>query len=239
MKAIILAAGIGSRLGKIRPKSLTMLPSGETIIENQIKILRNCGIKEILIVVGFKKELVMEEYPSVLYSYNPLFHISNTSKSLLHALKSIDLDDVIWLNGDVFLDKLVITRICTQQGNAVAVKKKSCGEEEVKYRTNRQNHICEISKKIRYPEGEAVGVNKILKSDFNLFLNCLEECEDQDYFEKAIEKAISMNAVFYPIDVSDCNCVEVDFKKDLEEIQKISEIDNTDRLETMDGGFTR
>ena len=40
MKAIILAAGIGSRLGKKLPKPLTRLPSGLTIIENQIKLLK-------------------------------------------------------------------------------------------------------------------------------------------------------------------------------------------------------
>ena len=41
MKAIILAAGIGSRLGKPNPKSLTKLSTGETIIGRQIKFLSN------------------------------------------------------------------------------------------------------------------------------------------------------------------------------------------------------
>ena len=61
MKAIILAAGIGKRISKRLPKCLIPLPTGKTIIGNQIEILRANRIKEIIVVVGFKKEFIMEE----------------------------------------------------------------------------------------------------------------------------------------------------------------------------------
>ncbi|BAH73474.1 NTP transferase domain-containing protein [Solidesulfovibrio magneticus] len=67
MKAIILAAGVGSRLGKPFPKALSQLPSGETIMGRQIRILRENGLSEIIVVVGFKMALLMEHFPSVLY----------------------------------------------------------------------------------------------------------------------------------------------------------------------------
>ena len=57
MKAVILAAGVGSRLKSVLPKSLNKLPNGKTIIDNQINILRKLGVKEIFVVVGFKKEM--------------------------------------------------------------------------------------------------------------------------------------------------------------------------------------
>ena len=53
MKAIILAAGIGSRLGKPHPKPLTELTTGETILERQIRHLSKVvGGDNIIIVVG-------------------------------------------------------------------------------------------------------------------------------------------------------------------------------------------
>jgi choline kinase len=220
VKAVILAAGIGSRLGRRLPKPLTKLPSGKSIIFNQIKLLRENDVREIIVVVGFKKEIIMEEFPQVIYRYNPMYHITNTSKSLMMALECMQADDVIWLNGDVYLDTQVLERVISGNGNIIAVNKASCGEEEVKYRTGPSGVIVEISKKVKEAEGEAVGVNKITRSDFDILLSSLKQCGNQDYFEKGIEIAVKKGVVFHPVDISDCRCVEVDFKKDLEKIQK-------------------
>jgi choline kinase len=52
MKAVILAAGIGSRLGKPHPKPLTVLSTGETIMQRQIAALtKYIGADNIIIVV--------------------------------------------------------------------------------------------------------------------------------------------------------------------------------------------
>jgi choline kinase len=220
MKTVILAAGVGSRLESVLPKSLNKLPNGKTIIENQINILRKLGIKEIFIVVGFKKEIVMENYSNVFFVYNPLFHISNTAYSLRLALENMDEDDVIWMNGDVALEKEVIKRVIEKEGNAVAVNKSKCGEEEVKYKT-KDGKIVEVSKNVVDAEGEAVGVNKISKKDFYTFLQALKECNKNDYFEKGMELAINKGIDFYPVDISDCRCIEVDFKDDLETVREV------------------
>ena len=159
MRAVILAAGIGSRLGNPFPKSLSMIPGRERILGRQIRILRKFGVREIFVVVGFKKELIMEEFPQVYFRYNPVYYLTNTSKSLLHALEDMD-DDVIWANGDVVFDEEVIRRIVDTDGNVVMVDRSECGDEEVKYRTNEHNEIIEISKTVVNGEGEAVGINR-------------------------------------------------------------------------------
>ena len=220
MKAIILAAGIGSRLRKKLPKSLIELPSGYTIIANQINLLRSTGINEIIVVSGFKKEVIMEECPDVLFCYNPFYHITNTSQSLKMAFGIIEEDDVIWLNGDVYLDKDVVQRVIEKRGNIIAVNNAECGEEEVKYRTDPSGKIVEISKGVIKAEGEAIGVNKIGCSDFEVFLESLGECSDEDYFEMGIEIAIRKGVAFQAVDVSDCACVEIDNAEDLEKIQE-------------------
>ena len=71
MKAIILAAGIGSRLGNLDPKPLTKLSNGESILQRQINYLSEyIGINNIYIIVGYKKDLIMETFPELLYIYN-------------------------------------------------------------------------------------------------------------------------------------------------------------------------
>jgi choline kinase len=216
MKAIILAAGVGSRLGRPFPKSLSVLPTGERILGRQIRIFQEFGIHEIYVVVGFKKNLIMEEFPQVFYKYNPIYYITNTSKSLCCALEYLD-DDVIWTNGDVIFDPQVIGRLVEFQGNAVAVDRKKCGEEEVKYRADDQGVLLEISKNVQRPEGEAVGINRIQKNDVPTLLQALAACQDQDYFEMGIEMLISQGVHFSALDISAYRCIEVDFEDDLKQ----------------------
>ncbi len=220
MKAVILAAGAGTRIGNQLPKCLMELPTGNTILGNQIEILRDKDIREIVVVVGFKKDVIMERYPGVIYRYNPLYHMTNTSKSLMMALDSIDPGDTVWLNGDVFLEPEVLERVVSGEGNVIAVNRAKCNDEEVRYRTGADGRIVEISKSVEDPEGESVGVNKISGRDFARFLDGLRRCSDNDYFEKGIEICIAEGMDFYPVDISNCKCIEVDFKEDFERVRE-------------------
>lgn len=213
MKAVILAAGIGSRLGRPYPKALCKLPDGQTIIARQIKLLQSVGIYEIIVVVGFKMSLIMEHVPSVLFKYNPLYYVTNTSKSLLAGLENIN-DDVIWMNGDVLSDNEAI-RLCIKiSGNVIAVDTKKCGAEEVKYSLNTKGYIKDISKTVKKGLGEAVGINKISKKDIVRFRGYLNDCAPGDYFERGIELAIKEGIAFKPVDISDCKCIEIDSEQD-------------------------
>ncbi|OCL27615.1 UDP-N-acetylglucosamine pyrophosphorylase [Orenia metallireducens] len=213
MKAVILAAGVGSRLGRPYPKSLSKLPDGETILGRQIRILRKYGVNEIIIVVGFKKSLIMENFPQVYYKYNPIYYITNTAKSLLHGIEDVK-EDVIWLNGDVIFDEEVLEKVIKTKGNLVAVNSVQCGEEEVKYRIDEGGYLSSISKTVKDAEGEAIGINKISKADIDKFKESLKECQDDDYFEKGIENIIQDNVKFKILDVSQYRCIEVDFQED-------------------------
>lgn len=214
MKAVILAAGVGSRLGKPFPKSLSMLPTGERILGRQIKIFQKFGIEEIYVVIGFKKNLIMEEFPQVYFKYNPLYYITNTAKSLCCVLENID-DDVIWCNGDVVFDDKVMEIMLGSDKNAVAVDRKKCAEEEVKYRADDSSNILEISKSVSEAHGEAMGINIIRKNDISSFVQALASCNDQDYFERGMELAIEQSVNFTAVDVSAYRCIEVDFEEDL------------------------
>ncbi|WP_028571398.1 NTP transferase domain-containing protein [Desulfonatronum lacustre] len=220
MKAVILAAGVGSRLGRPLPKSLAILPTGETILGRQIRIFREVGIREIIVVVGFKKTLVMEQHPNVFFRYNPLFYITNTSQSLLHAVEDLE-DDVIWANGDVVFDTEVLRTVVAAENNVIAVDRKKCEAEEVKYRTDESGKIIAISKNIENGEGEAVGINKILAGYLPCLVKNLKRCEDQDYFERGLEFMIRGGVEFIPLDISEHRCIEVDFPEDWTQAQEM------------------
>jgi len=226
MKIVILAAGIGSRLGNPLPKPLTMLKSGKTIMQQQLENLtKHFDIDNINIVVGFKKELIMENFPDITFIYNQNYDQTNTSKSLLKALKKNHSDSVLWLNGDVVFDSEIIKFITPSilaNKSFVCVNNSKVGEEEVKYTVDESGSIKELSKKVVNAAGEAVGINFISSKDINTFIVRLEECKDNDYFERGLELAIEKDGMkVQAIDISKFRCMEIDFKEDLDNANKI------------------
>ena len=66
MKIIILAAGIGSRLGKDHPKTLTSLIDGKCILDHQIDGLCNyVNIDDIYVIVGYKEKMIINSFPQL------------------------------------------------------------------------------------------------------------------------------------------------------------------------------
>ena len=221
MKAIILAAGIGSRLGNPNPKPLTKLKNGETILERQVAYLSEyLGMNNIIAIVGYKKDLIMESFPNLLYVYNNFYDTTNTSKSLLAGLIKIENEDVVWLNGDVVFEKKLLPQIIKCPKSCMAVNTTSVGEEEIKYNVFDDGNIKDVSKTVSPALGEAVGINKIIASDLPLLKAKLEKCDHQDYFEKALELSIQDGMKIIPVDINKYLCMEIDFLDDLEQINK-------------------
>ena len=221
MKAIILAAGIGSRLGNSDPKPLTKLNTGESILYRQVEYLSEyIGINNIITIVGYKKDLIMESFPNLIYVYNNFYDTTNTSKSLLAGLHKIENEDVLWLNGDVVFEKELLPKIIQCSQSCMAVNTNSVGQEEIKYNVFDDGNIKDVSKTASPALGEAVGINKIMAVDFRLFKSNLEKCDDQDYFEKAMELSIQDGMKIMPVNINKYLCMEIDFEDDLEQINK-------------------
>ncbi|MDY0086984.1 MAG: phosphocholine cytidylyltransferase family protein [Coriobacteriia bacterium] len=216
MKAVILAAGIGSRLGNPFPKPLTVLDNGSSIMQQQVShLLNHLSIHDIIVVVGFKMELIVEEFPDLTYVYNERFDSTNTSKSLLKGLSRVRGEDAVFLNGDVVFDPRVLSRVLASPTSAMAVNTARVAEEEVKYLTAADGSISAVSKVVEGGLGEAVGVNFIKAADLDLVREKLEVVDDNDYFERGLELAIAEGLRLYPVDISDLDCIEVDFAEDL------------------------
>ena len=220
IQVVILAAGMGTRLGRPHPKPLTVLKSGESIMRRAVNALV-AAYPEVRItaVVGFKLDLIIEAMSDISFVYNEIYDSTNTSKSLLKALRLSGPGGVLWFNGDVVFDPRVLSLISDQiqaGGSFVCVNTDSVAEEEVKYTLDTQGNIDELSKQVVNGLGEAVGINYVCAEDKQTLIERLEEAGEQDYFERGIELAIEKdNLQVRPLDLSEYKIVEVDFDEDL------------------------
>ena len=222
LQVVILAAGMGTRLGRDHPKPLTPLDDGRTILQRQLDGLRAVLGADVPItaVVGYRCEMIMQAAPDLTFVYNPDFATTNTSKSLLRALSNSRDGGVLWLNGDVVFDPELLAHILplTQGDDSlVCVNTSAVGAEEVKYTTNPDGTIRELSKTVEGGLGEAIGINFVSARHRDVLIRHLEACDDQDYFERGLETAIAAGEIVVrPVDVSRFAAVEVDTEADLE-----------------------
>jgi CDP-glycerol glycerophosphotransferase len=221
VQVVILAAGMGTRLGRPHPKPLTPLRDGRTILQRQIDGLRAVFSKDVPItaVVGFSCEQIMLACPDLTFAYNPDFAITNTSKSLLRGLKASRDGGVLWLNGDVVFDPAVLEAALpaiTSQNSFVCVDTNTVADEEIKYTLDGEGFIAQLSKTVVGGLGEAVGINYVSAADKPVLIAHLEACDDNDYFERGMETGIASGELrFCPVDISRFPAVEVDFETDL------------------------
>ena len=119
------------------------------------------------------------------------------------------------MNGDVVFDPRVLGIVEERIRNGqsfVCVDRASVAEEEVKYTLGEDGMIKELSKTVVGGLGEAVGINYVSADDKAALIVRLDECDDQDYFERGIELAIEKDGLsFEPVDISEFQVVEVDF----------------------------
>ena len=221
IQAVILAAGMGTRLGRPFPKPLTPLSDGRTIMEQQIDNLQQVFGPDVRIttVVGFKLDLILEAFPDVAYIYNEAYDQTNTNRSLLKALRLSTEGGVLWMNGDVVFDPQVLEKVSDlmeADTSFICVDTAAVGDEEVKYTVDDDGYVDELSKQVVNARGEAVGINFVSASDKPTLIERLSECSDADYFERGIELAISHDSMrVMPVDIGEFFAVEVDFEEDL------------------------
>lgn len=120
MQAIILAAGMGRRLGEYtKDNTKCMLPvNGERLIDRTLKILCHQGIKKVVIVIGYKgenlKNYIGDRYSSQLdieYINNPIYDKTNNIYSLSLAEEKMVEDDTILFESDLIYEEDIVKQL--------------------------------------------------------------------------------------------------------------------------------
>jgi L-glutamine-phosphate cytidylyltransferase len=133
MKAIILSAGQGSRLGHLvddKPKCLIDF-NGRSLLDRQLDTLEANGVHEAVVVTGFHDELVEEALaersggPKVRTIFNPFYKVADNTGSLFMAREELAGDCLVW-NGDTLVSRALMRRVLAndQPGICVTIDRK-------------------------------------------------------------------------------------------------------------------
>lgn len=128
MKAVIMAAGVGSRIqGVIHNKPKCLIEAhGQTLISRIVEMLQRKGIYDITVITGYKSELIRKEMGTkVRYYHNPFYQVTNSISSLWLAKHLLTDDDLILMNADLYFEEEVLDIALAQDETAVMLSDSS------------------------------------------------------------------------------------------------------------------
>lgn len=225
MRALILAAGIGSRLHPLTnnvPKCL--VAAGEKpLIQHQIDALRSCGVEDIVLVVGYQGPQVRERLgSSVRYIENQAFRTTNSIFSLYLAREELNTDLVLF-NCDILFHKSVLRRLLDAPfANAVAVDSRTeLMANEMNVTTDAEQRITRISKSLDPTDATAQSM-QLAKFDAHGAASVRSEVElliegghENTFPTSAYGKLIEANCL-HAVEAGDLPWTEIDSLNDYE-----------------------
>jgi len=231
MKAVILAAGRGTRLPKITkdiPKCLIEI-GGKTILERQISILLKNSIEKIYVVIGYKaKEIqIRQENQDIIeFIINKDYETTDNIYSLYLTEDKIRGKEFLLLNGDALFEEDIIKKLINKKNiNVAPIDTKYYDQEELKIRANK-NIILGILPKTAPQEisdGSTIGVFKFSSKGCNILFNEIEKSIKEGFknkwFEYALDK-ICKKIKMQIIDIHGMKWIEID---EIEDIKKAEE----------------
>ncbi len=220
-RAIILAAGRGSRLGTGRPKCLTEI-GGRPLIEHQLDALAGVGVEQVDIVVGFEQDQVRGAVGDrARYVVNERYAETNSLYSFLCAAER-GPDDAFVLNADVLFDERVLWRLLDARPDAVAYDSTSGDQAEEMKIDHRGGELVEMRKDLadHRARGENLGVLRLSRAAVARARAAARELvwtRDalNDWLASAVNRVAEHHAIDC-VDVAGLPWTEIDFPEDLE-----------------------
>jgi choline kinase len=185
MKAVILAAGRGTRIRSVHgehPKCLIEVEN-TTILDHQLEALSMVGINDVTIVVGYEKEQIIAHVNArklltqrIHFIDNPAFAITNNIYSLWLALDWLRGDSFIVLNADVIFDPQILDLAVRPHAPISMIVDPLWRDETMKVIIV-DNHVIRVSKNISRDEfsGTYIGITVFSKSIQNRVFRKMED----------------------------------------------------------------
>jgi len=232
MKAVILAAGIASRLRPLTnntPKCLLKV-GDKNILQLTIENLLANNITELVMVTGYLeqqiKDFVATTFPQlkVTYIYNEVYDTTNNIYSLWLAKNELLGDEMLLMDSDIIFDSNIIASLVNSgYENCLALKRHNVGEEEIKVKADNIGRVLEISKIVppALAIGESIGIEKFgVKSLYKLFevidRKVVNEKMVNIFYEVAFEEMIKEGEDIFIVDTTEYICMEIDTAADLQ-----------------------
>jgi choline kinase len=239
MKAIILSAGQGSRLGHLttdRPKCLIDF-GGRSLLDRQLDTLAANGVGEAVVVTGFHDELAQAAIaqraggPRVRTIYNPFYKVADNLGSLYIAREELEGDCLVW-NGDTLVSDSLMHRVVSnsQPGICVTIDRKdSYDEDDMKVVVDDEGRLHAIGK--RLPMGninaESIGLLAFREGGAQQFRDAIEGAirtpEGTTIWYLRVIHQIAQKADVWTLDISGEEWGEVDFPPDVERARELVE----------------
>jgi choline kinase len=239
MKAIILSAGQGSRLGHLtvdRPKCLIEF-GGRSLLDRQLDTLAANGVGDVVVVTGFRDDQIEAAIarraggPKVRTVYNPFYKVADNLGSLFVAKRELTGDCLVW-NGDTLVSDALMARVVAnrQPGICVTIDRKAgYDEDDMKVVTDREGRLHAIGK--RLPKGnvnaESIGLLAFRGDGSERFRAAIERAirtaEGTTIWYLRVIHQIAQKDDVWTLDIQGEEWGEVDFPEDVAAAQALVE----------------
>jgi choline kinase len=237
MKAIILSAGQGSRLGHLvddRPKCLIDL-NGRTLLDRQLDTLEANGVDEAVVVTGFHDHLVEEVLakrgggPNVRTSFNPFYKVADNTGSLFMARAELSGDCLVW-NGDTLVSNGLMSRVVGNDRAGICVtidRKESYDDDDMKVIAGQNGRLRAIGKRIAQGvNAESIGLLAFRGGGAELFREAIERAmrtkEGTTIWYLRVIHHLAQNGEVWTLDIQGEEWGEVDFPPDVEAARELT-----------------
>ena len=229
MKAILLAAGRGTRISRYldgNPKCTVDLGNGTKLIEYSIAMLKKKGITEIALVTGYRHRVIEDvlKGANVKFFYNPFYDVTNSLASLWFAKEFFTDDDTLIMNADVFAEECVYDHLMATSKNPILAFDSS-KKEEADYKLYCPNGVIEkLGKELTGADisGEYVGLAVLRRDYISKFVKQMEKMIDVQkhglWWENVLYELAATEAI-YVDDISGMFWAEVDYIEDYQRIR--------------------
>ena len=238
MKAIILSAGQGSRLGHMvdnRPKCLIDF-NGRSLLDRQLDTLQANGVREAVVVTGFHDELVNQAIEArsggikVRTIFNPFYKVADNTGSLFMAREELAGDCLVW-NGDTLVSRALMRRVVMndQAGICVTVDRKdSYDEDDMKVvRDDESGRLRAIGKRISEDvNAESIGLLAFRSGGAERFREAIERAmrtsEGTTIWYLRVIHHLAQDGEVWTLDIKGEEWGEVDFPADVEDARALT-----------------
>ena len=236
MKAIILSAGQGSRLGHMvddKPKCLIEF-NGRTLLDRQLDTLEANGVGEAVVVTGFHDELVQAAIdarsgaPLVRTTYNPFYKVADNTGSLFMAREELTGDCLVW-NGDTLVSNALMGRVLANDRAGICVtidRKDSYDDDDMKV-VEEGGQLKAIGKRLKQGvNAESIGLLAFRSGGAERFRDAIDRAirtpEGTTIWYLRVIHHLAQASEVWTLDIRGEEWGEVDFPADVERARELT-----------------